>query len=57
MPPERRRALVESGSGIMWNWMVSRQGVSVIAFLAAFLIGLIIVFLAYAFMAPPPTAV
>jgi hypothetical protein len=41
----------------MWNWMVSRQGVSVIAFLAAFLIGLIIVFLAYAFMAPPPPAV
>ena len=48
---------MESGSGGMWNWMVSRRGVSVIAFLAAFLIGLIIVFLVYAFMAPPPTAV
>jgi hypothetical protein len=38
----------------MWNWMVSRLGVNVLAFLAAFLTGLIVVYLVYAFMPPPP---
>lgn len=34
--------------------MVSRLGVNVLAFLAAFLTGLIIVYLVYAFMPPAP---